>query len=205
MRHLGIPVLLVHESYLEIWGCTKRRIILPSWGKRWRCHWKHHRKRKLCLADLGRGQMDEQSGRGDNTNKDIGARTVCWRMESSNCIGKMDELENVGWDHILRNLFILIFWPCHMACWILVLQRRIELVLPALEVWHLNHQTTREVWEIFYVMKKTVEYGGSRGYLSGRAVRSYLSHWNEEGRLNGRKPDHSKKPGGSYCNNPGMK
>ena len=78
--------------------------------------------------------MDEQSGRGDNTNKDIGARTVCWRMESSNCIGKMDELENVGWDHILRNLFILIFWPCHMACWILVLQRRIELVLPALEV-----------------------------------------------------------------------
>ena len=51
-------------------------------------------------------------------------------------------------------------------------------------------------------MKKTVENRGSRGSLSGRVIRSYLSHWNEEGRLNGRKPDHSKKPGGSYCNNP---
>ena len=43
-------------------------------------------------------------------------------------------------------IFILIyFWPCHVACGILVPQPRIEPMLPATEAQSLNHWTTREV------------------------------------------------------------
>ena len=37
------------------------------------------------------------------------------------------------------------FWLCHPACTILVPQPGIEPVSPAVEVWSLNHWTTREV------------------------------------------------------------
>ena len=40
---------------------------------------------------------------------------------------------------------IFTFWPDRAACGILVPRTRIEPVSPALEVWHLNHWTTREV------------------------------------------------------------
>ena len=40
---------------------------------------------------------------------------------------------------------IFTFWPYRAACGILVPRTRIEPVSPALEVWHLNHWTTREV------------------------------------------------------------
>ena len=44
------------------------------------------------------------------------------------------------------NLFlILIFWPCRMACRILVPRPGIEPVPPAVEVQSLNHWTAREV------------------------------------------------------------
>ena len=38
--------------------------------------------------------------------KTQGHEEYIWRMVSSNCIGKMDEdeVENIGWDRILRNL-----------------------------------------------------------------------------------------------------
>ena len=43
-------------------------------------------------------------------------------------------------------IFILFyFWPHHMACRILVPQPGIEPLPPAVEVWSLNHWTTREV------------------------------------------------------------
>ena len=41
--------------------------------------------------------------------------------------------------------FFFIFWPHRMACGILVPQPEIQTLPPALEVWFLNHWTTREV------------------------------------------------------------
>ena len=41
--------------------------------------------------------------------------------------------------------FFFFFWLCHMACGTLVPQPGIQLVLPAVEAWSLNHRTTREV------------------------------------------------------------
>ena len=48
---------------------------------------------------------------------------------------------------MLLLLFFLIFafWPNRAACGMLIPRTRIEPVSPALEVWHLNHWTTREV------------------------------------------------------------
>ena len=40
---------------------------------------------------------------------------------------------------LLLLLFTLIFSPCRLACGISVSRPGIELVLPAVEVWHLNH------------------------------------------------------------------
>ena len=40
--------------------------------------------------------------------------------------------------------FIFRFWPYHMACGILVPRLGIEPVAPAVEIWSLNHWTTRK-------------------------------------------------------------
>ena len=47
-------------------------------------------------------------------------------------------------------LFIFLFWPCQVACGILVPWSGIEPRLPALEAWHLNHWTTREVLSYYF-------------------------------------------------------
>ena len=39
---------------------------------------------------------------------------------------------------------VLFFWPCHVACGILVPQPGIELMSPAVEAWSPNHWTARE-------------------------------------------------------------
>ena len=39
------------------------------------------------------------------------------------------------------NLFYFIFWPCHVACRILVPQPDIDHMLSAVKVWSLNHWT----------------------------------------------------------------
>ena len=46
---------------------------------------------------------------------------------------------------LLLLLFIFYFWPCHVACGILVPQPGIEPVPPAMEARSPNHQTAREV------------------------------------------------------------
>ena len=45
--------------------------------------------------------------------------------------------------HITSHI-IVFFWPCHVACGILVPQRGVEPVPPAVEVWSPNYWTTRE-------------------------------------------------------------
>ena len=45
--------------------------------------------------------------------------------------------------YLIIYLFIY-FWPCCMACQILVPQPGIEPVSPAVETWSPNHWTTRE-------------------------------------------------------------
>ena len=48
--------------------------------------------------------------------------------------------------HIYKSLTSLFyFWPCHTAAGSLVLQPGIRHVPPALEAWHPNHWTTREI------------------------------------------------------------
>ena len=47
------------------------------------------------------------------------------------------------------KLFFFFFWPCHMACKILVPQPGIEPVPPALEAGSPNLWTTREVPKYF--------------------------------------------------------
>ena len=42
-------------------------------------------------------------------------------------------------------IYLFIFLPGHLACWILVPQAKIKPVYPELEVWSLNHPITREV------------------------------------------------------------
>lgn len=44
-----------------------------------------------------------------------------------------------------KLLFCFFFWPCYMACNILVPQPGIELVPPAVELQNTNHWTAREV------------------------------------------------------------
>ena len=48
--------------------------------------------------------------------------------------------------------FFFFFWPCHMACGILVPQPGIAPVPPALEALSLNHWTTREVPTSFVIL-----------------------------------------------------
>ena len=47
----------------------------------------------------------------------------------------------------------LLFWPHHAACGILVPQPGIKPVTPAMEVWSLNHWTSREVPKIDFKIK----------------------------------------------------
>ena len=47
------------------------------------------------------------------------------------------------------STLLSLFWPHHLTCGILVLQPRIKLLPLALEVWSLNHWTTREVLLLF--------------------------------------------------------
>ena len=42
-------------------------------------------------------------------------------------------------------LCFLIFWPCHMACGILLPRPGMEPIPPAVAAWSLNRQTTKEV------------------------------------------------------------
>ena len=44
------------------------------------------------------------------------------------------------------------FWPCHMACGILVPQSGIEPMPPAVEVWSPNHWTAREVTFCHFIL-----------------------------------------------------
>lgn len=41
-------------------------------------------------------------------------------------------------------LLLLLFWPCHAACGILVSQPGIEAEVPAVEAWSPDHRASRE-------------------------------------------------------------
>lgn len=48
------------------------------------------------------------------------------------------------------------FWLCHTVCGLLFPWPGMEPTVPALEVWSLNHQATREVF-VFYSLNKTIQ------------------------------------------------
>ena len=58
------------------------------------------------------------------------------------CVGR----EAVSLEHILKvGKLTYLFRLCHMACGILVPSAGIEPMPHAMEVWHLNHSTSKEV------------------------------------------------------------
>ena len=62
-------------------------------------------------------------------------------------------------DHL--KFFIYLFWPWHVACWILVPQPGFELTLPAVEVQGLNNWTARksQLWVSLKIgLKSRVRY-----------------------------------------------
>ena len=54
-----------------------------------------------------------------------------------------------------QRINFFFFWPCHVACGILVSQPGIEIVPPALEAQSLNHWTTREVSQSIFTNEST--------------------------------------------------
>ena len=71
-------------------------------------------------------------------------------LKEAMCLEKDPHIYFRSWEneieirtHVLN--FFFFFWPCSMACRILVPQRRIKPMPPALEMQSLNHWTAREV------------------------------------------------------------
>ena len=61
-------------------------------------------------------------------------------------------IQTHGWANRLHLKSFFIFWLHCAACRILVLQPGIEPVPPTVEVWNINHWTTREVPKMFFKM-----------------------------------------------------
>ena len=57
---------------------------------------------------------------------------------------------------LLFDFNVFIYWPCHVACGILVPQPGVEPAPPAVEVQSLNHWTTKEVPD--FIVFKCVSY-----------------------------------------------
>ena len=55
-------------------------------------------------------------------------------------------------------LFVCLFWPCHVACGILVPRPGMEPIPPAVEVRSLNHWTAREVPVCFLIEVQYLHY-----------------------------------------------
>ena len=72
--------------------------------------------------------------------------------------------------HLFIFLFCFVFWPCRMACKILVPRPMIEPVPPAVEARSLNHWTAREVPPMPFV-ERTIHSPPTRLYLC-----TYWSH-----------------------------
>ena len=53
-------------------------------------------------------------------------------------------------NQLVLHFGVVFFWPCHVACRILVLQPEIEPAPPELEAWSPNYWTAREIPQLLF-------------------------------------------------------
>ena len=83
----------------------------------------------------------------------------------------------------LLTILLLLFWSCHVACGILVPRPWIEPMPPAMEAWHLNHWTAREIlklltdFQLFFLVTNVEDSQPSRSCSHGFFVNKLFLMW----------------------------